>query len=419
MGFVRPFVEKEKDAEGEEEEEEEGNDARGSSSFAFDFVFGEEKEEEEAEKRKKRKTKTPLLTTFCEEKRFAMVEEARRKPPEAKRVRAEEAFETQRRASGDDDDDDDDDDAFFCRKAGKEEKMEVERVRIGDGALSVEKKIPPLGKEALRMRVPTLDALCKNGTRTRTRRKTSRCDEMKNEDGNAAGKKPSSSSSSSLASHDLVKGKYEGGLKLWECAIDLTEYLVRERVVEEMVSKSSKTKPFQVLELGCGHGVPGIASMMVHKKDVTNTTPILCTLADYNEEVLKEVTIPNARLNGVCDQCTFLAGDWDDLIAAPSNKSALLLEEEFDLILSSDTIYNVEDAKKLAKVIHHCLKRKSDENAIALVAAKRYYFGVGGSTATFMKFCDDAALTCDVVKEIMDGASNVREIIRVRIKNAL
>ena len=42
-----------------------------------------------------------------------------------------------------------------------------------------------------------------------------------------------------------------------ECAIDLTEYLVRTSV-EEMVSKSSKTKPFRVLELG-GHGVPGIA----------------------------------------------------------------------------------------------------------------------------------------------------------------
>ena len=400
-----------------EEEEEEEEEEEGKRSFAFDFVFGEEKTLDEKRKTlMSRKTTTPP-TTFVEQKkkrrRFcAKVEEEalRRKPPEAKRVRAEEAFDA-RRASGDDDDDDDDDDA----------KMEVERVRIGDGALSVEKKIPPLGKEALRKRVPTLDALCKkNGTRTR--RKTSRCDEMKNEDGNEAEEKePSSSSSSySLASHDLVKGKYEGGLKLWECAIDLTEYLVRERVVEEMVSKSSKTKPFRVLELGCGHGVPGIASLMVHKKDVTNTTnTILCTLADYNEEVLKEVTIPNARLNGVCDQCTFLAGDWDDLIAASSNKSALLLEEEFDLILSSDTIYNVEDAKKLAKVIHHCLKRKSDENAIALVAAKRYYFGVGGSTATFMKLCDDAALTCDVVKEIMDGASNVREIIRVRIKNAL
>ena len=404
-------------------EEEEEEEEEGKRSFAFDFVFGEEKTDEKR-KTLSRKTTTPP-TTFVEEKkkkkkrlwRFcAKVEEEalRRKPPEAKRVRAEEAFETRRQTSGDDDD------AFFCRKAGKEEKMEVERVRIGDGALSVEKKIPPLGKEALRKRVPTLDALCKkNGTRTR--RKTSRCDEMKNEDGNEAEEKePLSSSSYSLASHDLVKGKYEGGLKLWECAIDLTEYLVRERVVEEMVSKSSKTKPFRVLELGCGHGVPGIASLMVHKKDVTNTTnTILCTLADYNEEVLKEVTIPNARLNGVCDQCTFLAGDWDDLIAASSNKSALLLEEEFDLILSSDTIYNVEDAKKLAKVIHHCLKRKSDENAIALVAAKRYYFGVGGSTATFMKLCDDAALTCDVVKEIMDGASNVREIIRVRIKNAL
>ena len=117
------------------------------------------------------------------------------------------------------------------------------------------------------------------------------------------------------------------------------------------------------------------------EKDGKDTT-ILCTLADYNEEVLTEVTIPNARMNGVCEQCTFLAGDWDDLVAAPSKKQseAFLSKDEFDLILTSDTIYNVDDAKKLAKVIHHCLKKNANENAIALVAAKRYYFGVGGST---------------------------------------
>jgi SAM-dependent methyltransferase len=254
------------------------------------------------------------------------------------------------------------------------------------------------------MRVPTLDAVCKN-----------------NNEKPAKGAKapPSAASAYSLASHDLVKGKYEGGLKLWECAIDLTKYVVRERVVEAMVTLS-KSKSFRVLELGCGHGVPGIASLMAREKmekDGKDTT-LLCTLADYNEEVLTEVTIPNARLNGVCEQCTFLAGDWDDLVAAPSKKQseAFLSKDEFDLILTSDTIYNVDDAKKLAKVIHHCLKKNANENAIALVAAKRYYFGVGGSTATFMQLCDETSLSCDVVKEIMDGASNVREIIRVRIK---
>ena len=92
--------------------------------------------------------------------------------------------------------------------------------------LSIEKKIPPLGKEEVRMRVPTLDAVCKN-----------------NNEKPAKGAKatPSSAASAySLASHDLVKGKYEGGLKLWECAIDLTTYVVRERVVEAMEMRLAK-----------------------------------------------------------------------------------------------------------------------------------------------------------------------------------
>jgi hypothetical protein len=89
--------------------------------------------------------------------------------------------------------------------------------------LSIEKKIPPLGKEEVRMRVPTLDAVCKN-----------------NNEKPAKGAKASPSSAASaysLASHDLVKGKYEGGLKLWECAIDLTSGGVDGDVVDvEIVS---------------------------------------------------------------------------------------------------------------------------------------------------------------------------------------
>ena len=355
-----------------------------TNSFAFNFFSSSSSSGGKGEEEKR----TTTETTNAKETTKTTIQK-----PEAKRVHSKDVFEP-----------------VFAKAVDKEtveifsSDEEEEEGRAKVLMMSIEKKIPPLGKEEVRMRVPTLDAVCKN-----------------NNEKPAKGAKapPSAASAYSLASHDLVKGKYEGGLKLWECAIDLTTYVVRERVVEAMVTLS-KSKSFRVLELGCGHGVPGIASLMAREKmekDGKDTT-LLCTLADYNEEVLTEVTIPNARLNGVCEQCTFLAGDWDDLVAAPSKKQseAFLSKDEFDLILTSDTIYNVDDAKKLAKVIHHCLKKNANENAIALVAAKRYYFGVGGSTATFMQLCDETSLSCDVVKEIMDGASNVREIIRVRIK---
>ena len=360
------------------------DDEETTNSFAFNF-FPISSSSSSGGKGEEKRTTTE--TTNAKETTTTI------QKPEAKRVHSRDVFEPVFANAVDKETVE-----IFSSDEGEEEGANVLM-------MSIEKKIPPLGKEEVRMRVPTLDAVCKNSS---------------NEKPANGAKAPKSSSASaySLASHDLVKGKYEGGLKLWECAIDLTKYVVRERVVEAMVTVS-KSKSFRVLELGCGHGVPGIASLMAHEKmekDGKDTT-LLCTLADYNEEVLTEVTIPNARMNGVCEQCTFLAGDWDDLVAAPSEQSeAFLSKDEFDLILTSDTIYNVDDAKKLAKVIHHCLKKNANENAIALVAAKRYYFGVGGSTATFMQLCDETSLSCDVVKEIMDGASNVREIIRVRIK---
>ena len=308
-----------------------------TNSFAFNFFSSSSSSGGKGEEEKR----TTTETTNAKETTKTTIQK-----PEAKRVHSKDVFEP-----------------VFAKAVDKEtveifsSDEEEEEGRAKVLMMSIEKKIPPLGKEEVRMRVPTLDAVCKN-----------------NNEKPAKGAKapPSAASAYSLASHDLVKGKYEGGLKLWECAIDLTKYVVRERVVEAMVTLS-KSKSFRVLELGCGHGVPGIASLMAREKmekDGKDTT-LLCTLADYNEEVLTEVTIPNARLNGVCEQCTFLAGDWDDLVAAPSKKQseAFLSKDEFDLILTSDTIYNVDDAKKLAKVIHHCLKKNANENAIALVAA--------------------------------------------------
>jgi hypothetical protein len=56
---------------------------------------------------------------------------------------------------------------------------------------------------------------------------------------------------------DLLPQQYEGGFKLWEAAIDLAKYAVRE-----LLEKQTDTPPARVIELGCGHGLPGIVAML-------------------------------------------------------------------------------------------------------------------------------------------------------------
>lgn len=58
---------------------------------------------------------------------------------------------------------------------------------------------------------------------------------------------------------DLVSGVYEGGLKIWECSLDLVDYISANAL--EFKDKS-------VLELGCGQGLPGVMCMLVGAKEV-------------------------------------------------------------------------------------------------------------------------------------------------------
>lgn len=57
--------------------------------------------------------------------------------------------------------------------------------------------------------------------------------------------------SSILTTSDVQTGVYEGGFKLWECAVDLVGYM----------RESSSPMPAKVMELGCGHGLPGIYAL--------------------------------------------------------------------------------------------------------------------------------------------------------------
>ncbi|KAH7918658.1 hypothetical protein BV22DRAFT_1041576 [Leucogyrophana mollusca] len=107
------------------------------------------------------------------------------------------------------------------------------------------------------------------------------------------------------APSDLVPFVYEGGLKTWECALDLVRYLdstsALDPVQPHAESKSkSKKKSRRILEIGCGTAVPSL--YLLHKifaKTETETeteTETDIHLQDYNASVLELVTLPNVLL---------------------------------------------------------------------------------------------------------------------------
>ena len=67
---------------------------------------------------------------------------------------------------------------------------------------------------------------------------------------------------------DLVPGQYEGGLKVWECSVDLLDFFLRSPELHGLSN---------VLELGCGSGLPGIAALMKGSRPVVFT--------DFNMDV--------------------------------------------------------------------------------------------------------------------------------------
>lgn len=195
---------------------------------------------------------------------------------------------------------------------------------------------------------------------------------------------------------DIVPHEYEGGYKLWEGAIDLAEYLHHNHLHDQSILNDRSA----LLELGAGHSIPSIVAARCGVSDLT--------LQDYNEDVIRDVTIPNIRANCPNTKRTeFCSGAWQ---ALPT-----VLERQFDVILSAETVYAHDQVQALAECIVNLLRI----GGVAFVAGKSYYFGVGGGMRAFeaalVKFA--AALNINVhverVHEVRDGVSNVREIVKL------
>lgn len=188
---------------------------------------------------------------------------------------------------------------------------------------------------------------------------------------------------------DIVPGEYEGGRKVWEGSVDL---------VEDLRQRFPRAEGVTVLELGCGHGFPGLYMLQAGADRVY--------FSDYNADVLRSITAPTVAANAEAafGKAVFLSGDWDSASAGP------LKGLEVDVILAAETLYTNATVAKVVRMLKAHLKR----DGVAVLSNKRYYFGTGGGSLAFVEAAEAAGLSVERAGEVQDGNSNIRDVLLAR-----
>lgn len=225
-----------------------------------------------------------------------------------------------------------------------------------------------------------------------------------------------------LENTDLQTNVYEGGYKTWECSLDLVKFLLDRGPRKDL---DDLVRVNHVVELGCGSSVP---SLLLFQYALKNQLSMVFTLADYNADVIRLVTLPNLVLAWAAtlslEDSAKLLPDGNPLLDTEEEHGDLYLTPEIlaafkqqlqataftlnlvsgswtptsrflDLvpstpeldtfILGSETIYSPVSLTAFTETIVALMGRV--KTAKVIVAAKRVYFGVGGSVDAFREEC--------------------------------
>lgn len=124
------------------------------------------------------------------------------------------------------------------------------------------------------------------------------------------------------------------------------------------------------------------------------------------------MTIQNVILNSkdnkhrLLNECKFYSGDWANYL------EKAISGVKFDVIVSCETIYNPANNRKVLEVLKGKL---CPRNGVAYLAAKTYYFGVGGGLRAFEALIrDDASMNSEVVWISTENVQ--REILKITHK---
>ena len=246
---------------------------------------------------------------------------------------------------------------------------------------------------------------------------------------------------------------YEGGYKTWECSVDLVKFLLDHGPSK---TPGDPVAEKHVIELGCGSALP---SLLLFRLAIKNKFEMHFTLTDYNLDVLRLVTVPNLLLTWVStldeEQSNLLFPEGGnplldfetqnaDIYLTPALLSAFtaalstgrttisllsgswapiptLLQlipsspEMNTYILGSETIYSPSSLTAFTETIVALMSRA--QRGKAIVAAKRVYFGVGGSVDSFREECiKKGCVVREVDFEGLDGAGVRRCLVEVQIR---
>lgn len=202
------------------------------------------------------------------------------------------------------------------------------------------------------------------------------------------------------------------------------------------------------MKLGCGTALPSLA-LFRWAMQSKRQAPLSLTLADYNPTVLQLVTMPNFLLAWALHQqahdqavqealssvegeleisepllesfkshlvsssvtLAFISGGWCpefvDLIDYEASRLPRNATTDRTLVLGAETIYSPFALSSFTDTLLSILRKERNEQpahpAAAIIAAKRLYFGVGGSLDDFVDKVRELGVAVSTMREECEG----------------